>query len=561
MKFIMDAIRSLFWGIAKLFLVMSDWMYEALESIVSLDLSSSKALLYTWMFFLLFIGFTTFLRVTVVIFKKTSDPESTYDITTIPRRIINIFLAVVLSTTVFFFALGVPSQITSIYNNAITYDEKMSPSTSVISATSKSPLSSKLSDMKSTDEVVSIETIEEKLNDEEDGKYIYFVGIAELLLCIAGGFVVMCLQLNIVTDTGTRLFLNMYRFVIGFIPISSLIEAENTFGEWCRDIASDTLTIGFNLIATQFCFGIMATTKITELNGIIRIIIFGVGLLAICKCGDFVARYLRASNLSHGGGLGTMLLGAGVMGATRGLSKAISQSSKYVGGKGRDIFGNLRNNLGYSTGGGFGNPIGDVSSPKPTGGSGGRFGGFPSQSGSGSPASASTTVPKFDPKTGEVYNSPQSSQSYFASGSSGGVVAQGSVYQGGESIIDINPMSNHEIYSSGRGGTGYATVVRSGVGQMIFGGKNSHQKSVLGARTEDKKAMHSREQSKEREKANPTKKINRHQESYSKSRGGTTFVQNKTRGHLYRGSEMKYKQSARDIYRNKQNRSFERGEA
>ena len=49
-----DAVRGLFWAVAKLLLSMSDWMYEILQTVIGIDLSGD-VLRYTWIFMLLFL--------------------------------------------------------------------------------------------------------------------------------------------------------------------------------------------------------------------------------------------------------------------------------------------------------------------------------------------------------------------------------------------------------------------------------------------------------------------------------------------------------------------------
>lgn len=362
MSIIEDAIRGLFWAIAKLFLAASDWMYTILESIVKIDLSNNNIIKYTWLFFLCFLSFACTVRIGYMLLRKLADENEEVDFGWLLRKITNIFLVVALSTTGFFFMLQVPSAVTTAYNNAIVYDEKLTPSSSVISATAKTPIVSDLSDMSTTDEIVTIDVIDEKLNDEEDGEYVYFVGYAELLMCMIGAFVVMCVQLNIVIDCAMRLFLNIFRFVIGFIPISSMLEdKDSTCGDWVRDILSDTMTMCCTLIFTNMVFGLMTVSQITKLNGIIRIVVFAVGLMTVYKSGELIAKYLHASNLSSGGRLGTILLGVGAMSAARGamnimqksFQSMISSASSAMHGS-ADYFTNRSANINSNHG--FNNP-------------------------------------------------------------------------------------------------------------------------------------------------------------------------------------------------------------
>ncbi|EHJ7846720.1 hypothetical protein KB151_003881 [[Clostridium] innocuum] len=325
-----DAVRGLFWAVAKLLLSMSDWMYEILQTVIGIDLSGD-VLRYTWIFMLLFLSFACLVRIGFLLLKQTADDElENIDYAKLGKRIVGVFGVVAISLTFFTFSLGLPETITDIYNSTIQYDERLVPSSAVISSTAKTSISSSLGDMSATDEVISIDTIDEKLNTEEDGSYVYFFGYAELLLCIAGAFVVMCVQLNIVTDVVLRLFLNVFRFVIGFIPISSLIEDNSTCGEWARDLISDTIVMCTSLIFTNMVFGFMTTNTITSLNGIVRIVVFTIALMAVYRASEVIAKYMGASNLSSGGRMGTMLLGMGAFGAMRGIGKVMKGTVKYA---------------------------------------------------------------------------------------------------------------------------------------------------------------------------------------------------------------------------------------
>lgn len=324
-----DAIRTLIWSLAKLFLSMSDWMYEALQTVIGINLTGD-IVRYTWLFMLLFLSFACFVRIGFILLNQMADDEQErIDYSKLGKRIVWVFCTIALSLTFFNFSLGLPKTVTDIYNNVISYDERLVPSSAVISSTAKTSISSSLGDMKATDEVISIDMIDEKLNTEEDGEYIYFFGFAELFLCIAGAFVVMCVQLNIVIDVILRLFLNVFRFVIGFIPISSLVEDNSTCGDWIKDIISDTVVMSTSLIFTNMIFGFMTTNAITSLNGIIRIIVFTVGLIAVSRVSEAIAKYMGASNLTTGGRMGTMLLGFGAFGALRGAGKVMKGAVKY----------------------------------------------------------------------------------------------------------------------------------------------------------------------------------------------------------------------------------------
>lgn len=493
-----DAIRYLFWAIAKLFLSASDWMYEMLNSVVNLNLADSNEIKYTWLFFIIFLSFASFVRIVFILLRKSADENETIDIGSIGRKITYMFLVVALSTISFFFILQVPSEITKIYNNTISYGEKMVPSTAVISATAKTPITSKLSDMSTTDEVIGIDTIDDKLNDEENGDYIYFYSYAELILAIIGAFVVMCVQLNIVIDCGMRLFLNIFRFCIGFIPISSMVENVSTCGDWVKDIISDSLTMACTLIFTNLVFGLMSVSQITQLNGIIRIVIFTVALMAVYKSGEIIAKYMGASNLSSGGRAGTMLMGMGAMAAARATTKIISNSTK-------SFMGNLNNGLSL-----LGSKL-----PNPPHFPSGGTGRTPTPPTSSSGNKSSNTANE------------NNKNSYFATNGLNQQTMQSS-YQNHEntkdSIIDQNPTSSL-LYSNND---------KNNVNSSLHNNLSTTPKSYLNSKKIDN--------------FNKNKYNSSNNTSPLIKQRGFAFIDEPSQNHLYKDSTRIYKPSIRDRY-------------
>lgn len=517
-----DAIRSLFWAIAKLFLSIGDWVYDIIDIVINIDLSNSKVILYTWSFMLIFLTFACFFRIAFVILQKTADDNESLDTSKLMKKIGSVFLTVALSTTFFSFCLVAPGYIVRTYNKVITYDERMTSSTAVISATAKTPVTSSLDEMSSTDEVISIETIDDKLNDEENGEYVYFKGYAELLLCAIGAILVAWLQISLIIDTAIRLFLNIFRFIIGFIPISSLVEDNPTCGDWLKDLISDALMMMFVPISLNMVYGLMSTSTFTLLNGIVRIIIFAIALMAISKTGDMIAKYMGASNLSKGGGKASSMIGIGGMMAIRGAGSVIKGAGKYLpkaasgisktaksgAEKVSQVAGNMKDNA-----------IREAAMA----GSMGNVGGLGSNN-------AQNTKK-------DSYFVNNASQESFKGGSSGQNME--------ESILDQSPTSHtNDSRSTGAGFTMNGT---KGAGPQA----TSTQGTSTGSSGENQKkntasgVMNDSIRENMKEKQAPGSKMNRS----PVSTGGTAFVDNQASGHLYKSSNSVYKQNLRDEYR------------
>ena len=82
-----DAMRVVFWAIAKLFLSASDWMYDMLNAVVNLNLAGSNEITYTWLFFLSFLLFATFVRVGYVLLRKTANEDEEVEIGSILKKL------------------------------------------------------------------------------------------------------------------------------------------------------------------------------------------------------------------------------------------------------------------------------------------------------------------------------------------------------------------------------------------------------------------------------------------------------------------------------------------
>lgn len=504
-----DAIRSLFWAIAKLFLSIGDWIYDIINMVINIDISNSKVIIYTWSFMLIFLSFACFFRIAFVILQKTADDNESLDTSKLMKKLGSVFLVVALSTTFFNFSLVAPGYIVKTYNNVITYDERMTSSTAVISATAKTPVTSSLGEMSSTDEVINIKTIDEKLNEEENGEYIYFLGYAELLLCVVGAIIVAVLQINLIVDTVLRLFLNIFRFVIGFIPISSLVEDHSTCGDWVRDMISDAMMMMFVPISLNMVYGLMSTSAFTLLNGIVRIIIFAIALMAISKTGDMVAKYIGASNFSKGGRAGG-IFGIGTMMAIRGAGSVLRGAGKYL----------------PKAAGGIANGISNIA----------KNGAEKATEAAKDAKDYSLRQAALGASIGDVATGGKNKNDYFVNNSSQGTFQSNSTNHNlEESVLDQSPTSNINESNNEASKVSMTDTVKSSSGENL---SKNYTSSGMGEAVKGNG----------KEKQSPLSKT-----SHSPvSTGGTAFVDNPTSGHLYKSSNSIYKQSIVDKHKNKQ---------
>lgn len=369
MKMMNDAIRGFLWGIVQVVLTLSDWVYDMVNQFLRIDISTNNVIWYIYSFGLLFLFFACSFRLFFVIVSKMSNDEEQLDVGYIGKRIVHMFLVVALIPTFFTFSLGLPNTINSIFNNSVSMGEPMTPSTSILTSIAKTPLSGELNDMRGNDEIITIDTISENLNEQQNDKYIYFNGYGEIFFCLIMGILIAFALVNVFTQIVERWFIQILRLFIGFIPISGMVDPQDkSCNQWIRDIISDVLVQSWSLISLWAVFAIMGLDAISSVNGIIRLFMFWIGIMAITKLGDMIAKYLQATDLSKGSKIGSAMASVGMYGLARGgaaLGKAglsFAGNTALSGGAGaiqqigERMGGKSMQEMGFANAGISGNP-------------------------------------------------------------------------------------------------------------------------------------------------------------------------------------------------------------
>lgn len=329
---IKNAIREFLWGIIHVVLILSDWVYDMINSFITIDISSNQLIWYVFTFGILFLFCACMLRVFFVLIKKMNNDEEQLDYGIILKRIVQMFIVITLVPTFFTFSLLLPNEINRIFTRSISMGEVMTPSTSVLTSVAKTPLNGELSEMKGNDEIVDIDTVYEDLNKTQDNEYIYFRGYGEIFFCGIMGLLCATVLVNIFTQIVERWFLQIYRLFIGFIPISGMIDPNDTgCSQWIRDIISDVLAQSWTLISLWCVLAIMGLDEITSMNGIIRLFMFIIGVASVSKIGDIIAKYLGATNLSKGNRIGSAIATAGLYGLARSSKNLVKKTISFAG--------------------------------------------------------------------------------------------------------------------------------------------------------------------------------------------------------------------------------------
>lgn len=332
MKMIEDAIRSFLWGIVQLTLILSDWIYDMINTFIDIDITSSDVIIYIFTFGLLFLVSACMIRVFFLIVQKMSNDDDSFDIGLVGKRIFQMFLIIAVIPTIFTFSLGLPATINDTFNNSITLGEPMTPSTSILTSVAKTQLAGELSSMAVNDEIITVDTISEKLSEQQDGKYIYFVGYGEIFFCGIMGFLIAFSLVNIFTQIVSRWFIQIFRLFIGFIPLSSMVDPKDTScNQWIRDIISDVLIQSWSLIALWGVFAIMDLEAISSVNGIIRLFMFWIGIASVTKLGNMIAKYIQATDLSSPNHIGSALATMGMYAVGKMSKNAIQRGAGFLG--------------------------------------------------------------------------------------------------------------------------------------------------------------------------------------------------------------------------------------
>lgn len=328
MHIINDGMRSILWGLAKLFLAVTDWIQEIFVFIVHLDFGNSEVIYAARFFFtsLLTIACLVYIAKNYIKAKALGDGEIQKK--NFLGRIALIGLAIVITPQLLSVSTRAPGFLYDTFEKAIVFDTEVVPSTAIISVTAKTSVSSKLADMTSTDELIDIKTIDDKLNDRnDDDDYIYFDSIAELVLCGVAAGIFVFTELSLLLSCGSRVLINLFLFIISFIPIASILDEHPKIGEWFRDVVAESITIGSMLIMTTVVYALMGTKVMTQANPIIQLAVLIIFLTCIQGLGNIIAKYLNASDLKGNSKLGMGGFVAFKMAKTtiKGIARSIGQ--------------------------------------------------------------------------------------------------------------------------------------------------------------------------------------------------------------------------------------------
>ncbi|WP_159649709.1 hypothetical protein [Erysipelothrix aquatica] len=346
MKLITDVIRMFIWGIVWAVLQISDWIYGITMNVASLDVGDFSTLWQWWGALSMLIGtFATF-RMLMLVFKYFFDTEyqDKIDVIKIGSRVLMVSFAIA------FMPLGVKT-LTAAGSAAVTnmgvvfgFKGDSVPSTIIIS----SLLDEKAETIVEGQPVTimkefKLADIDINISGEGDKDYKFFNSMGDLFIAMIMGGVAAVFILLIGVDVGKRIFSIAMLVLISPLPISALINPEDTsFIRWQKLILSDVFSNFVQVLLLNFVLVASSSPWLREQGAFAALLAFIGGLFAILGGVSQISSIIGGETGTQGTlqqlatlrqatrGMGGGRKGGGGM-ISRGLSSAASLAGAAVG--------------------------------------------------------------------------------------------------------------------------------------------------------------------------------------------------------------------------------------
>lgn len=373
MDFFIKVLRTLFWLIASVAAWITDNLYIIALQIARLNIFEIKIrnqviIWRLWQATVFFTMIAIVVRIVVILIKVQINPEKMIAKFNLGKKMLYVILTVFFLYAFPVITNAIGKTANTLMNNisyVIGYEDDVLPSTLIATAINykNDPNFDPTRDSLKFVDVFDI-------NKKENGKFIFFEKLEDLvILLIAIGFSAYIL-FSITLDISKRVYELLAMILIGFIPISAIIEEDDSVGRWVKGIVgifiSNFVEVYFTL--TTFLFtGYLGSVGLNLFAQLF--LIFG-GLLVALNGSQLVARFVgvetngntlqQLSQLSQvNAGIGrnamaaTALAGSTIAGVTnivgRGGVKAGRGIMQSLGGVGVADYGKVTDT--YSTSG------------------------------------------------------------------------------------------------------------------------------------------------------------------------------------------------------------------
>jgi len=347
MKFIIQALRSIFFSVGQLFLILADWGYGIVNAIFNINLSQNSVAFIFIRFSVLFIAFFTSMRLISMLLGYLGlddEQEPNKFNSAIFKRLAMIALVVVMLPYMFVISFSMAQGLNDIFVNNISYGMELRPSTSVVNTMAQVELSGDFTRYNTNEaQIITLEQAVNSLNvtnPSNPNQYMYFYDWGELFLFIVISIIVAFSVIYSVAQICTLVVIILFRYMISFIPISSLIDPnDNSFELWLRDTVADIFRLAFAMIGFNTILLLMVSDQITGLPGIVKIVFLIIGLNSVSIIGNMISTYLKASDVSKPSKVASAMIALGTGLAVKGVGQTIGGIAQMAGNFGSSIVG------------------------------------------------------------------------------------------------------------------------------------------------------------------------------------------------------------------------------
>ncbi|WP_423064724.1 hypothetical protein [Erysipelothrix rhusiopathiae] len=333
MGWVTDIIRELIWMISYALLVMGDAIFDITKTVGSIRISQFKELWMWWGILSATIALVTAIRVIIMVLKYMLDDE--YQQKT---NMFGVFSKVLMVSMVM--AL-LPFGVQTVTDAGASAVQRI---TSIVSPTSESIgmlpstilISSIIGHSHEIESNSGVENIgisykigDIKINEKDgDGAYLYFDTLGDLFMLLIMGAFSSIMFILIGIQIAQRLFSLMMKVLVAPIPISGLVNPDDTsFQRWYRMIISDVVSNFTQLLLVNVVM-IFSVSQLVRNNGVWVTLVVFLGGIMVCLTGIPELSSLIGGDTSTSGVMQQL---ASIRQASSGFGRTVGSTGKTLG--------------------------------------------------------------------------------------------------------------------------------------------------------------------------------------------------------------------------------------
>lgn len=283
MGWVNDIIRNLLWAITSALLQIGDAVFEITQSVGGLRISEYPVIWRWWNLLSITIGVITAIRIVIIVLKYMLDDEYQQKINMFSVFIKVLFVAMAIG----FLPIGVRAvtdagasaitNMTAIFGN----QDEMKPSSIIISSViGHSHTIENQEGVQQFEITYTLDSIAD-INTKEGDEYFYFKNLGDIFIVLIMGAFESIMFVLIGIQIAQRLFALMMKILVAPIPISGLVNPEDTsFQRWYRMIISDVVSNFAQLLLVFLVMSFSSSNLIRSKGAWVTIVIFLGGIMA-----------------------------------------------------------------------------------------------------------------------------------------------------------------------------------------------------------------------------------------------------------------------------------------